>query len=319
MAEPKTTRVRWTVRALVLLLVLGGLCWSGWSAVWVVRQNEQGVVLTFGKVSRTVPPGIQLLLPWPLQTLVRVQTSVVRTMPVGFKMSDRARNMPPTPVELQWLTGDTNIVEQQAIVLYTVKDPVDYLFGVSDFPDGRPRDRVIRKATEEVISRLVAAMPIDEVLSTGKTRLQLEARKEVQEMLDSFGAGFEVTAVNIIEVAAPARVIGAFNDVSSARADMERQVSEARGYANQTRPRARAAANNTLRAAETYRNEVLNRARGAATAFLRLEQEVRRQGDLAWQRIRLDALQRMFAKVRTIVVQPSDGNARTRLVLPAKN
>lgn len=317
MADAKTIGLRWTMRVLVLLLVLCGLGWLGWSATWVVSQNEKGVVLTFGKVTRTAPPGIHLLLPWPLETMVRVQTSVVRTMPIGFKMSDRARNMPPTPGELQWLTGDTNIVEQKGMVLYTVKDPVAYLFGVSDFPDGRPKDRLIRKATEEVLSRLVATMSIDEVLSTGQTRLQGLARKEVQEMLDAFGSGIHVTAVNIIEVGAPVRVIGAFNDVSSARADKERQVSEAQGYANQTRPRARAAANKALRAAETYRNDMLNRARGAAAAFLKLEQEVSRGGELAWQRLRLDALQRIFAKLRTIVVQPKGDGARTRLVLPA--
>ena len=319
-AERKAARARLLKLALLLVSMGGALGWLGWSATWVLAQNERGVVLTFGEVTRTVPPGIHITLPWPIETVIPVRTTEVRTMPVGFKMSDRARNnTPPSAEEVQWLTGDTNIVELQAMVLYTIKDPVDYLFGVSDFPDGRPRDRAVRKSTEAVLSRLMATMPIDEVLSTGKARLQSGALDQVQATLDSFRSGIQVSAINIIDVSAPLRVIDAFNDVSSARADKERKVSEAHGYGMQVRPRSRAAANRKLNDAEVYRNGVLNRARGAATSFLKLEQEVRKNPELAWQRIWLDAIQRMFSEARTIVVPPEDQGGRTRVVLPAGN
>jgi len=308
---------RWLRLILLLLLAGGALFWLAWSSIWVVAQNERGVVLTFGQATRTVPPGFHVTLPWPIETMIPVRTSVVRTMPVGFKMSDRARNMAPTAEEVQWLTGDTNIVELQAMVLYTVRDPVEYLFAVSDFPDGRPRDRVVRKASEAALSELMAGMPIDVVLSSGKVVLQNQALSRTQALLDSLRSGIQISAVNIIEVSAPQRVIQAFNDVSSARADKERRISEAQGYGMQVRPRSRAVANQRLRDAEIYRDAVVNRARGAANSFLKLEQEVSKSPALGWERLWLDAVQRMLAEVRTIVVQPDGRGGRTRVVLPA--
>lgn len=317
MAESRQGSVLRHLVALVVVLALIALL--GRSMVWVIPQNQQGVVLTFGEATRTVPPGIHFTLPWPCETVRTVTTTDVRTMPVGFKFVDRAQNLPPSAEEVEWLTGDTNIVNLQATVLYTIKDPIDYLYGIRDV-DGEDEDSrvfAIRKVTEAALSPLIARMPIDEVLSTGKTFLQTRARDLVQETLDRLGAGIQVTAVNIIEVSAPPRVIGAFNDVSSARADRERMVNEAQGYAMRIRPRSRATANKARRSAESYRNGVLNRAKGAASSFVKLEEEARKNPELFKSRTWLDTMERVLARMETIVVQPSGTGGRTRIVLPA--
>ncbi len=51
-----------------LLIVLGILL--VWSSVFMVKTEEVGVVLTFGKYSRQADPGLRIKWPWPVQTVV---------------------------------------------------------------------------------------------------------------------------------------------------------------------------------------------------------------------------------------------------------
>ncbi len=61
----------------------------------------------------------------------------------------------------------------------------------------------------------------------------------MQKTLDSYGAGVQVTQVQLQKVDPPAQVIDAFRDVQAARADQERLQNEAQAYANRIIPEAR--------------------------------------------------------------------------------
>ena len=58
--------------------------------MWKVEQDEEGVVLRFGKVRYVAPPGIHFTLPWPIETMEIVGTREVRQVPVGFRFIDLA-------------------------------------------------------------------------------------------------------------------------------------------------------------------------------------------------------------------------------------
>lgn len=316
-----TTRsTGWPTRIAVALLVLGAATAVGTTSVWTVGRDEQGVVLRFGKVARIVPAGIHLTLPWPAETLVRVSTSEVRQVSVGFKLMDQLIGIAPADDEVQWLTGDTNIVELRAIVSYTRADPVKYLFG-SSLPEADPtldaaaggqmlqqserRQLVVRKAAEAVLSERIGSMTVDDVLSTGKAVLQREARDRVQQLLDQLGLGLAISAVDVIEVGPPRDVMSAFNAVTSAKANRERRITEAEGDRSRRLPGIRAAADRTLRAAETYRSETENRAHGEADRFATIQAEIAKNPDLGTQRLWLEAMRKILSWVDLKVVSGS--------------
>ncbi len=303
LAKPRPAQL---AAALALALALA----VAWSAVWRVNQNQQGVVLRFEQVARVAAPGIHFTLPWPVERMVRVATTEVRSMPVGFRLIDQARGIPPTPEQVQWLSGDTNIVELQALVLYTVRDPVAYLFRVSDGIGGDSREFLIRRVTEAVLTERVATMAIDEILAGGKTRLQREAARAAQRELDALGLGVQVSALNIVATNPPAEVISAFNDVSSAKADRARRITEARGYAMEALPRARAQADRLVQGGRIYHAETVQPARGAAASFTKLLHEVRKHPELSRRRLWFEAVGRMLGPTRKIVFEPAlDGSA----------
>ena len=308
-------RLRWRPWMNLVLLLVALLVHSGVTGVWTVKQDEQGVVLRFGRVVRVVGPGIQFTLPYPVEELLRARTTEVRNMSLGFRMADAIRDIPPSAEQAQWLTGNTNIVELKAILQYVVKGSRDYLLNVANFSDGRPRDRVLRQVGESVLTALIARMQVDEVLSTGKTFLQEEGRRQMQAALDAIEIGIQVVSLNITEVLPPPNVIAAFNDVSSAKADRDRMVTEAEGYATNILPRARSRANRTIQEAEMYRSKVVNGAQGASSRFLQLAREVAAAPAVSRRRLWLETVQRCLAEVQVIQYAHTPGE-RFRLNLP---
>ena len=299
----------WYVLPLLLVALIAHVAVTG---VWVVQQNEQGVVLRFGRVRSVLPAGMHFILPYPLETMRLVRTTEVRTMSVGF--SDH-ENEPPDAIdmeeEVQWLTGDTNIVEMQTAIQYIIKSPVEYLFRVADFSDGRPRDVALRKAAESVLTFLVARMKVDDVLSSGKARIQEESRVQIQDLVDDMGLGLQVVSVNIIEDNPPPNVIAAFNDVSSAKADRQRLMNVADGYAKDLLPRARAQANRIRQEAEIYRSEVVNAAHGAAQRFVALAEQVRTSPQVSKERMWLEMVEKTLSRARMIVYPRKPGRPFT--------
>ncbi|ETW95606.1 MAG: hypothetical protein ETSY1_29900 [Candidatus Entotheonella factor] len=293
--------IQWRLWHLPLALLAVCVLYSCLTGIWMVRQNEQGVVLRFGRAVRTYPAGMHFTLPYPIETLRRVPTTEVRTLPVGFKFRDQLRGIPPSPNERQWLTGDTNIVELKVVIQYRVNAPIDYLFGVSDLRDGRRRDFALVKFVESALTRLMGKMPVDEALSSGKASLQEETRQQAQRLADAVHLGLQIASINIVEVNPPPEVIAAFNDVSSAKADRERIVSEADAYAKDLLPRARAQANRTLQDAEIYRSQRVNTARGASERFLKLAVEVQAAPAISRRRLWLETIETVLSRADVVV------------------
>ena len=217
-AEASSSALRWLPK----LVWIGILVSIPWTSVWTIGQDEQGVVTRFGRVQRIATSGIHFTMPWPFEVLERVKTTEVRTLSLGI---GTGRLFSEAEDEPQWLTGDTNICELRVVTQYVVDDPGAYLFQVADFGDGRSRDQLIEIATRAELTRLVARMEIDEVLSVGKAQLQLQTKSRVQELLDEVGLGVRLLAISVAEARPPTEVIAAFNDVASAESDRERLVS----------------------------------------------------------------------------------------------
>ena len=297
---------------LLPLLLVALVVHAAVTGVWVVQQNEQGVLLRFGRVRSVLPAGMHFILPYPLETMRLVRTTEVRTMSVGFNYHDDDElDQAEMEEEVQWLTGDTNIVEMQTAIQYIIKSPVDYLFRVADFSDGQPRDVALRKAAESVLTFLVARMTVDDVLSSGKARIQEESRVQIQELVDDMGVGVQVVSVNIVEDNPPPNVIAAFNDVSSAKADRQRLMNVADGYAKDLLPRARAQANRIRQEAEIYRSEVVNAAHGAAQRFVALAEQVRTSPQVSKERMWLEMVEKTLSRARMIVYPRKPGSTFT--------
>jgi membrane protease subunit HflK len=114
----------------------------------------------------------------------------------------------------------------------------------------------------------------------------------------------DVLSVNLESVDAPAVVVKAFQDVQDARADRERQVSDAESYANTTIPLARGEAEKLQHEAEAFRVQRMQAAEADADRFRRLVVEHDRAPGLLEKRLYLETAERVLPRVRRYVLEP---------------
>ena len=87
----------------------------------------------------------------------------------------------------------------------------------------------------EVIGRT----PIQPALTQLRAQIETDVHTQTQQILDRYGAGVEITQVQLQQVDPPAAVIESFRDVQRANTDAERLRNEAEAYHNDIVPRAR--------------------------------------------------------------------------------
>ncbi|NLE77053.1 MAG: FtsH protease activity modulator HflK [Chloroflexi bacterium] len=278
--------IKLLVAALLALWLLSGF--------YVVGPGETGVVLTFGRVTRTAQSGLHYRLPQPIQRVFIVDTATVRSAEIGYRTEAGTERM--VPEEAQMLTGDENIVVVQLFVQYLVQDPVAFLF------QARTPEDVLKATAEIALRSTVGQNTIDFTMTEGRTEAQSQVKSILQELLDQYQTGLLVTEARLLAVDPPAEVRDAFHDVVRAFEDRERLVQQARGYAEQVLPEARGAAAQDVLAAEAYREQRLIRADGDAERFLALLAEYDQASEVLRERLYLESVERMLDQADLFVL-----------------
>lgn len=286
---------------LVILLLL-----AAFGSFYIVEPEEVGVIRRFGKVVRTTPPGPHLKIPL-VETVLKPQVTKVHRLEVGFRTIDPG---PPARYssireESLMLTGDENIVQVEFIVQFKIKDPVAFLF------NARNQKKTIKNAAEAAMREVVGNNPIDEVLTSGRFRVQQGTKQLLQKILDSYNVGISIVAVQLQDVLPPEQVVAAFKDVASAREDRERAVEQAEGYKNDLIPKAKGEAKKILNEAMGYREATINKAKGDTSRFNQVLTEYRKAKDVTRKRIYIETMEDVLSRVSKIVIE---GNIQKNLL-----
>lgn len=271
-------------------------------AVWLlagfytVGSDERGIVLRFGRVSATTGPGLHWTPPWPVDRVYHPRATAVQRIEVGFRFLGKLVVTEADARRSDMLTGDENILKLMMVVQYKLRDPGGYLFGAE-----RP-EFLIERAVEAAMSSAVSFRRVDDILTGSQSEIQVEAIEEAQRQLDLYGSGIVLLGGNLQVVSPPAPVIAAFNDVTAAKKDAEKQVEDARLYANQTVPGARGQAAEIVNGARGQADLRVNQARGEADRFLSMLTEYRRAPQLTRRRLYLETMERVLSRAEVMVV-----------------
>ena len=116
-----------------------------------------------------------------------------------------------------------------------------------------------------------------------------------------------LASVNIENVSPPAEAADAFRDVTNARADTTRIVSEAQGYANDLIPRARGEAEQLRNSAEAYKLSKVNQASGDASRFDQIAAEYAKASEVTGHRLYIETMEQIMPRIKKMIIDP-DGN-----------
>ena len=250
--------VIWIIVAVVLIMLV-------LSSFFVVDQTEQAVVLRLGKYNRTVGPGLQTKIPLGIETSYNVPTQVVQTMTFGYRSNSSTSPLfgnSDYTTESLMLTGDLNIIDVQWIIQYKIENPVNWMFKVES------RETTLRDISQSVMNKLVGDLPILSVMTSERTRIEIEAQNNMQKIFDAYELGVRVVTVKLQNIVPPVgEVQDAFEDVNKAIQDMNRLINEGKQNYNKVIPSARGEANKLIQQAQGYAAERVNQAEGDVARF----------------------------------------------------
>ena len=270
-----------------------GLVWIGlvlllavwlFNAIYIVDEQEQAVILRFGKYHETVGPGLNIYFP-PFDR--KFQANVTR---------ERSYSK-----QGQMLTEDENIIEVPLTVQYKINDLQAFVLNVED-PEAS-----LQHATDSAVRHVVGSTAMDQVLTEGREAMAGEVKERLQRFLDNYGTGIVVTQVNLQSAAAPREVQEAFDDVIRAREDEQREKNQAESYANGVIPEARGQAQRMLEEASGYRDAVISRAQGEADRFTKLVAEYRKEPEVTRARLYLETMQEVMGNTSKVLVTGDKG------------
>ncbi len=264
---------------------------------YIVHPGEESIELTFGKYYSTGTSGLRYHFPYPVGKVFKVNIKKVNREEVGTQAyrsdyrSDRGEGV--------MLTGDENIVSVNFEVQWHVRDSKDYLFRVRDKQPGLSVKNAAESAMREIIGKNVISFVLD---GQGRAETSRDAKILLQKILDKYRTGIEVLSIQMKKIDPPEKVISAFRDVQSARADKERTINEAYSYSNDIIPKAKGEVVHIKLDAEAYRNEVVNQARGDAARFGSIYEEYKHNPSIIKNRMYLETMEGILEQVDKVVL-----------------
>jgi membrane protease subunit HflK len=289
--------VRPTAVAAILGVVVGLWALSG---LYVVQPNEEAVVTTFGAYSRSEDPGLRYHLPSPIENVEKVPVTSLNRIDIGGTTDA------DVPQESLMLTGDENIINLDFSVTWRVDDAAKYVFAT------RNPDEAVKAVAESAMREVVGKMPLQQIYTTGRGKVQIQVAELMQKTLNKWGVGVVIVEVQIRSANPPQEVVAAFREVANAGQDADSAVNEANTYRNRVINEAKGDAARLIQSSQGYREQSVREALGDAARFNQIYGEYRRAPGVTKDRLYLETMERVLARSNKVIV---DGKGVTAPVI----
>lgn len=304
-------------RGLILIFGFAIVLWLA-SGLYRVEPDEVGVRLIFGQFIDRTTPGLAYNVPPPFGEVIKPKVTNVNRVEIGFRSrgdSSRAGASRDVTPESLMLTGDENIIDIQFVVFWEIdkRTPdgvAKFLFNI------RNPEQTVKDAGEASMREILGKSEFEFSRTQGRAQVAAETQSLIQRILDDYGAGIEVSKVELQKVDPPGTVLDAFRDVQAARADKDRMVNEANAYSNEVVEKAEGEFQRIVRAAEAYKEEKIAQSEGETSRFLAVFQEYNKQKDVTTRRIYLETMREVLSNMDKILIDNSRGGSGVVPYLP---
>ena len=156
------------VLVVIAVILLGGSFYS-------VSEDQQAVVTTFGKVTRTDTAGVHFKLPL-VQSVQKVDVTT-HGASIGYAIanSNQGWGEKENP---QMITSDFNLIDVDFYIEYKVNDPVAYLYNSED------PELILNNVAMSSIRGIISDYKVDDVMTTAKSEIQQKIKDSVVEKLE---------------------------------------------------------------------------------------------------------------------------------------
>jgi len=294
------------VRKIIIGVVIALVIALGFTTFYTVEEGQRAAVVTFGKFTAEVGPGLHFKLPYPIQKAIVLDADIVQRMYIGYREVNGVTQV--IEEEALMITGDENIIHADAVVEWTISDIENFLFNVED------PVHMLRNAAVSSIRSVMGSTNLDYAITEGKTQIQGEVRQRLIELMDEYQSGILIRDVKFQDIEPPeGEVQQAFKEVTNAREEKNTKINNANKYANDIIPKARGEAQALIEQAEAQKKSRILNAQGDVAQFLALYEEYVKNPNVTRQRLILETLEAVLPGAKIVI---TDGNGETVNYLP---
>lgn len=264
------------------------------NSTYQIREQEQAVLVTFGKASAVTTPGLHFKIPF-VQSVKKVNTTIQ-----GFAIGYTTEDNEYAEDESLMITSDYNFVNVDFFVEYRFSDPVKAVYASSEPVD------ILKSISQSCIRTVIGSYPVDEVLTTGKNEIQAAIKEMIMEQLEEQDLGITLVNITIQDSEPPTlEVMEAFKAVETAKQGKETALNNANKYRNEQIPQAQAKADGIIKDAEAQKTERINEATAQVARFNAMYAEYIKNPVITRQRMFYETMEEVLPGLKVIVESPS--------------
>lgn len=294
-------------KALVLAGVVIVLAILAFFSTYEIREQEQAVLITFGKAQAVTDSGLHFKIPF-IQTVRKVNTTI-QGFSIGYSEKDNQTN----EAESLMITSDYNFVNVDFYVEYRYNDPVKALYASSNPVE------ILRNVSQSNIRAVIGSYPVDDVLTTGKNEIQAAIKEKIIEDLEAQDLGIQLVNITIQDSEPPTtEIMEAFKAVETAKQGKETALNNANKYRNEQLPSAQAKADGIIKDAEAKKTERINEATAQTSRFNAMYAEYVKNPGITKQRMFYEAMEEVMPGLK-VIIESTDGKTQTIYPLDSFN
>lgn len=271
--------------------------------VYSVSEQEQVIITQFGKVVSVQNAGLHFKLPF-IQEKTRVNTTT-QGMPIGYNESGTNNPNEDTydTEDSLMITKDFNFVNIDFYLEYKIVNPEKFVYNTSE-----PLE-TLRNLTKASIRSTISKYLVDEVMTTAKSKIQLEVKDKLIAEIQKINLGIEVVNISVQDAEPPTKeVIKAFKAVETAKQGAETAINNANKYKSEKLPSANAEADKIIKEAEAYKESRINEAEGQVARFKETYKEYKKFPLITKKRMFYETLETVLPNLDVVI---TDGQTQS--------
>lgn len=271
-------------------------------STYTIREQEQAVLVTFGKAEAVTEAGLHFKIPF-IQQVKKVNTTI-QGFSIGYSTDSNESNSD----ESLMITSDYNFVNVDFFVEYRVSDPVKALYASEEPVE------ILKKVSQSCIRNVIGSYTVDSVLTTGKNEIQAQIKENIVAKLEERDLGIQLVNITIQDAEPPTEeVMQAFKAVETAKQESETAVNNANKYRNEQIPAAEAEADRIIQEAEADKTERINEASAEIARFNALYEEYIKYPEVTKERMFYETMEDVLPELTVII---ESGNGQTQTIVP---
>lgn len=294
------------IRAVIIIVILLMLLKAN---IYHVSEQEQAILTRFGKVVDVKTAGIYAKIPF-IEHVTTVNTTT-HGMAIGYETYNETEGVNPeseyVDTDSLMITSDFNFVNVDFYLEYRVSDPVKYIYNSYE------AEEILNNLAQAAIRATVVNFPVDDVMTTGKSKIQAAVKETLIEDLEEADIGLSVVNISIQDVEPPtAEVLAAFKAVENAKQGSQTAVNNAKKYESEEIPKAEAEADKIRQIAEAKKESRIAEAKGQSERFRKIYAQYSLNPEITKRRLFYETMEDILPDLKVIV---DDGNVQKILPL----